>query len=111
MLPTLDTVLGTSLKALVKSLQEFCKYATFAPSEYILFNTHCAFIKHIAHRLLRDASEIDSLLDSVGNVIFSRFSEAGDIRALSGYDDAAVLEAAVHAAMGVHAQQALLLLK
>ena len=113
-LPTLDAIVGTALKAVVKAMQEVIKTGAVAittPQDHACYEAYCVFWKGVASALLRDASEVNVILDHLHNIIFSRFAAANDLAAaLQGGDaDALLVANAVQAGMAALGPQAVLL--
>lgn len=83
LVPTLDTIVGSAIKAILKGTQEYLKFTTISLAMNLKFQAYISFLKQVCHILLRDASEAETLVDAVSNTLFSRFAGANDISSLT----------------------------
>jgi hypothetical protein len=76
---TLDSLVGTILKAALKATQEAVRFMSLNPAAYIRLQANVTFLKQVAACLVKDATDCDNLVEQILGAVFSRYLDANDI--------------------------------
>jgi hypothetical protein len=109
LIPSVDSIVGTVLKSVMKSLQEYMRMMTFPQAVYRDVQSDVTFLKQIGTIMLREPEECDKLSEQILMALFSRYLLANDISAASDSAEVSLVSRAANTALIAAGQRSVLL--